>query len=138
MTEVKEAQVISFIKCNIVIRFGIPSKIICDNGSQFISDNTEGFCSRWNITLRMSAPRYTQTNGQVESSIKIIVENLRKRLEELGGKWADVLPPVLWSDRTTPNITTRQTPFSLVFGAEAVILLEVLVPTHRYGCQTAE
>ncbi|XP_074298915.1 uncharacterized protein LOC141629892 [Silene latifolia] len=52
MTEVKERQVISFIKRNIISRFGIPSEIICDNGSQFISDNTEGFCARWNITLR--------------------------------------------------------------------------------------
>ncbi|XP_074270996.1 uncharacterized protein LOC141594913 [Silene latifolia] len=83
MTEVKERQVISFIKRNIISRFGIPSEIICDNGSQFISDNTEGFCARWNITLRK------------------------------------------------PNS------FSLVYGAEAVIPSEVLVPTHRYGCQTA-
>ncbi|XP_074315701.1 uncharacterized protein LOC141651909 [Silene latifolia] len=138
MTEVREQQVISFIKRNIISRFGIPSEIICDNGSQFISDNTEGFCARWNITLRKSAPRYPQTNGQAESSNKIIVENLRKRLEELGGKWADELPLVLWSDRTTPKMATGQTPFSLVYGAEAVIPSEVLVPTHRYGCQTAE
>ncbi|XP_074289236.1 uncharacterized protein LOC141614391 [Silene latifolia] len=138
MTEVKEQQVISFIKRNIISRFGIPSEIICDNGSQFISDNTEGFCARWNITLRKSAPRYPQTNGQAESGNKIIVENLRKRLEELGGKWADELPLVLWSDKTTPKMATGQTPFSLVYGAEAVIPSEVLVPMHRYGSQTAE
>ncbi|XP_074297518.1 uncharacterized protein LOC141628252 [Silene latifolia] len=35
-------------------------------------------------------------------------------------------------------MATSQTPFSLVYGAEAVIPSEVLVPTHRYGCQTAE
>ncbi|XP_074305881.1 uncharacterized protein LOC141641103 [Silene latifolia] len=46
MTEVKERQVISFIKRNIISIFGIPSEIICDNGSQFILDNTEGFCAR--------------------------------------------------------------------------------------------
>ncbi|XP_074299305.1 uncharacterized protein LOC141630371 [Silene latifolia] len=31
-----------------------------------------------------------------------------------------------------------QTPFSLVFGAEAVIPSEVRVPTHRYGCITED
>ncbi|XP_074297360.1 uncharacterized protein LOC141628072 [Silene latifolia] len=91
-----------------------------------------------NITLRKSAPRYPQTNWQAESSNKIIVENLRKRLEELGGKLADELPLVLWSDRTTPKMATGQTRFSLVYGAEAVIPSEVLVPMHRYGCQTVE
>ncbi|XP_074300859.1 uncharacterized protein LOC141632192 [Silene latifolia] len=35
-------------------------------------------------------------------------------------------------------MATGQTPFSLVFGAEPVIPSKVLVPTHRYGCQTAE
>ncbi|XP_074283805.1 uncharacterized protein LOC141608341 [Silene latifolia] len=65
-------------------------------------------------------------------------ENLRKRLEELGGKWEDELPLVLWSDRTTPKMALGQIPFSLVFGAEAVIPSEILVPTHRYGCMTGE
>ncbi|XP_074314747.1 uncharacterized protein LOC141649983 [Silene latifolia] len=69
---------------------------------------------------------------------KIIVENLRKKLEEIGGKWAEELPLVLWADRTTPKVATGQTPFSLVFGAEAVIPSEVRVPTHRYGCLTEE
>jgi hypothetical protein len=136
--EVKESHVISFIKRNILCRFGIPSEIICDNGSQFVSNNAEGFCARWNISLKKSAPRNPQSNGQAESSNKIIMDNLRKKLEELGGKWADELPLVLWSDRTTPKTATGQTPFSLVFGAEAVIPSEVLVPTHRYGCMTKD
>ncbi|XP_074299453.1 uncharacterized protein LOC141630558 [Silene latifolia] len=91
-----------------------------------------------NITRRKSATCYPQTNGQAESSNKIIVENLQKRLEELGAKWADELPLVLWSDRTTPKVATSQTPYRLVFGGEAVIPSEVLVPTHTDGCQTAE
>ena len=35
--QVKDKEVVSFIKRNILTRFGIPSQIICDNGSQFIS-----------------------------------------------------------------------------------------------------
>ncbi|XP_074315144.1 uncharacterized protein LOC141651325 [Silene latifolia] len=35
-------------------------------------------------------------------------------------------------------MATGQTSFSLVYGAEAVIPSEVLVPMHRYGYQTAE
>ncbi|XP_074301111.1 uncharacterized protein LOC141632463 [Silene latifolia] len=66
------------------------------------------------------------------------MDNLRRRLHELGGKWADELQLVLWSDRTTPKTATGQTPFSLVFGVEAVIPSEVLVPTHRYECMTWE
>ncbi|XP_074288566.1 uncharacterized protein LOC141613720 [Silene latifolia] len=63
-----------------------------------------------------------------------LTEPLHQKLEEIGGKWAEELPLVLWADKTTPKVATGQTPFSLVFGAEAVIPSEVRVPTHRYGC----
>ncbi|XP_074300462.1 uncharacterized protein LOC141631732 [Silene latifolia] len=85
-----------------------------------------------------STPRNPQSNGQAESSNKIIVENLKKKLEEIGGKWAEELPLVLWADRATPKVATGQTPFSLVFGAEAVIPFEVRVSTYRYGCITED
>ena len=34
------------------------------------------------------------------------------------------LPHVLWAYRTTPQRSTGETPFSMTYGAEAVILLE--------------
>ncbi|XP_074299382.1 uncharacterized protein LOC141630466 [Silene latifolia] len=137
-SQVTETQVIYFIKHNIICKSGIPYKIICDNGSQFIGNKTEAFCARWNISLQKSTSRNPQSNGQAESSSKIIVKNLRKKLEEIGGKWAEELPLVLWADRTTPKVATGQTPFSLVFEVEAVIPSKVRVPTHRYGCLTEE
>ncbi|XP_074265586.1 uncharacterized protein LOC141588027 [Silene latifolia] len=42
-SQVTENQVVSFSKRNIICRFGIPSEIICDNGSQFISHKSEAF-----------------------------------------------------------------------------------------------
>ncbi|XP_074267479.1 uncharacterized protein LOC141590844 [Silene latifolia] len=93
-------------KCDACQRFGIPSEIICVNGSQFLSNDTEGYCARWNISLKKSPPRTPKSNEQAESSNKIIMENLRRRLQELGGKRVDELPLVLWSDRTTPKTAT--------------------------------
>ena len=95
--EVKDKDVVSFIKRNIICRFGVPSEIVCDNGSQFISDRTRTFCQQWNISLITSTPRYPQSNGQAEASNKVI-----KRLVGVKGKWADELPEILWADRTTP------------------------------------
>ncbi|KAK1431700.1 hypothetical protein QVD17_08256 [Tagetes erecta] len=54
-----------------------------------------------------------------------------KKLGSKKGKWAEELPYVLWADRTTPKNATGQTPFSLVFGAEAVIPTEMVIPTAR-------
>ena len=41
------------------------------------------------------------------------------------------LPHVLWTYRTTPRRSTRETPFSMTYGAEAIIPLETGFPTSR-------
>ena len=52
-------------------------------------------------------------------------------LQKRGRRWIEELPVVLWSLRTTPNRATRQTPFSLVYGAEAVIPTELIYGSPR-------
>ena len=41
------------------------------------------------------------------------------------------LPSVLWTHRTTARKSTSETPFTLAYGVEAVIPLEVGIPTTR-------
>ena len=41
------------------------------------------------------------------------------------------LPHILWTYRTTPRRSTRETPFALTYGAEAVIPLEANFPTLK-------
>ena len=41
------------------------------------------------------------------------------------------LPYVLWTYRTTPRRSTEETPFSITYGAEAVIPLETSFPVSR-------
>ena len=41
------------------------------------------------------------------------------------------LSHVLWTYRTTPRRSTRETNFSMTYGAEAVIPLEIVFPTSR-------
>jgi hypothetical protein len=52
-------------------------------------------------------------------------------LEEAKGRWVEELPTILWTFRTTPRSSTGETPFSLTYGVEAVIPLEVGLPTLR-------
>ena len=45
--------------------------------------------------------------------------------------WLEELPNVLWPIRTTEKTSHKKTPYSLVFGSEAVILAEIGVTTQR-------
>ncbi|XP_038688712.1 uncharacterized protein LOC119987881 [Tripterygium wilfordii] len=61
------------------------------------------------------------------------MNTLKKRLEGAKGKWAEELPGVLWSYRTTAKTPIGETPFSLVYGSEVVIPIELELPSAR--CQ---
>ena len=62
---------------------------------------------------------------------KVILSGLKKRLDDAKGKWVEELPHVLWMYRTTPRRSTGENPFSMTYGAEAVISLESGFPTTR-------
>ena len=61
------------------------------------------------------------------------MNGLKKRLDDTKGKWVEELPHVLWTYRTTPRKSTGETPFSMTYGAEAVIPLESGFPTMKSG-----
>ena len=59
------------------------------------------------------------------------MNGLKKKLDDAKGKWVEELSHVLWTYRTTSHRSTRETPFSMTYGAEAVIPLETGIPTLR-------
>ncbi|XP_074356416.1 uncharacterized protein LOC141696129 [Apium graveolens] len=61
----------------------------------------------------------------MEAVNKIIKHALKANLKEKKGTWPEVLRQVLWSYNMTPRTTTRETPFSLVYGCEAMVPIEV-------------
>jgi hypothetical protein len=52
-------------------------------------------------------------------------------LEARGRNWHKELPSVLWALQTNINRTTRDTPFNLVYGAEAVLPPETYLKSAR-------
>ena len=59
------------------------------------------------------------------------MSGLKKRLDDAKGRWVEELLHVLWTYRTTPRRSTGETPFSMSYGAEAVIPLETGFLTLR-------
>ena len=66
------------------------------------------------------------------------MNGLKKRVDDAKGRWVEELPHVLWMYRTTPRKSTRETPFSMTYGAEAVIPLENGFPTMRSSAFTSD
>ena len=138
LANIRDVDVKRFIWKNIVTRFGTPHTVVSDNGLQFDSKVFRQYCSDLGIKNRYSTPAYPQGNGQAKTVNKIIVNGLKKRLDDAKGRWVEELPHVLWTYRTTPRQSTGETPFSMTYGAEAVIPLEIGFPTLRANAFTSD
>jgi hypothetical protein len=115
----------NFLWKSIVCWYGIPHTFITVNGKQFDCEPFWKWCAKLHIWNYFSSLGHPQANGQVEATNKTLMKTLKKKLEDKKGAWVDYLPEVLWSYRTTVRTPMGETPLSLAFISEAVILDEV-------------
>ena len=131
LANIRDVDVKKFVWKNKVTRFGVPDSLISDNGLQFNSKTFRTFCNDLSIKNKYSTPTYPQSNNQAEATNKTILNGLKKRLDRAKGRWTEELPNILWAYRTTPRRSTGETPFSLTYGAKAVIPIEVNLCSAR-------
>lgn len=131
LSNIKASTATNFIWRNIICRFGIPHAIISDNGTQFNADHTVEFLEKLGIHNNFTSVSHPASNGLAEVTNRTILEGLKRKVSESRTNWPDKLDEILWTYRTTPREATQQTPYSLVFGMEAVTPLEMISPSLR-------
>ncbi|GJT09983.1 reverse transcriptase domain-containing protein [Tanacetum coccineum] len=82
------------------------------NGKQFAEGTFPVFGKKLETLQAFTSVYHPQANGQEEA-------------------WVDELTQILWAHRTTPKSSNGETLFSLVYGSEAVIPIEISVETKR-------
>ncbi|XP_059066337.1 uncharacterized protein LOC131857656 [Cryptomeria japonica] len=120
--------VIKFLMDNIISRFGVPTKIITDNGMCFRSEEFNEFCKEYGIQISHLSPYHPQGNGQAESSNKNILKIIKKLLGNNKKAWDSKLTLALWADRITVKKSIGKAPFELVYGTRARLPLDNLLP----------
>jgi transposase InsO family protein len=102
-----------------------------DNGKQFDNPKFRQFSEELGIHNHYSFPGHPQANGQVEVTNWSLLKLIKTRLEGAKGVWPEELPSILWAYRTIVRIPTRETPFRMTFGTEAVVPVEIGMTTFR-------
>ena len=67
----------------------------------------------------------------MKASNKAILKILHRTVHKSGRDWHLQINPALWTYRTSIRTPTGATPFSLVYGADAMLPIEVEIPTLR-------
>jgi len=61
-----------------------------------------------------------------------MLRGLKRRLDKAKGTWAEEVPRIVWAYHTTPQSTTKETPFSLVYGSDTMIPVEIQENSPRF------
>jgi transposase InsO family protein len=133
--------VVKFLQ-SIIYRFNMPRRLLTDNEIQFKGAKFSRCCADFGIHYQPSSAVHLQTNGQVERTNGSLLQGMKTRmfqdLEARGRNWHKELPLVLWALRTNINRATRDTPFNLVYRAEAVLPPEIYLESARVTYFIAE
>jgi hypothetical protein len=134
LTSIRSKQAVAFFT-NIIHRFGVPNSIITDNGTQFTGKKFLNFCEDHHICVDWATVAHPMTNGQVERANGMLLQGLKSRiyndLNKFGKRWMKELPSVVWSLRTTLSQATGFSPFFLVYGAEAILPIDLEYGSSR-------
>ena len=131
LATITEKSICSFVWRNIICRYGIPRVLVSDNGKQFDNSAFRDFCLELGIKNHYSSPAHPQANGQVEVTNRTLLKIIKTRLEGAKGIWLDELPSVLWAYRAIARTPTRETPFRLAYGTDAIIPTEIGLTSYR-------
>ena len=126
-----DAIVMDFLEDKIITRFGVPARIITDNGPCFVSSEMSSFYFKYGIILSHSSNYYPQGNGLAESSNKNLMTIIKKIVGDNKKAWHSKIKLALWADRITKKISTGRIPFELVYGLDVTLLVHLKLPVYQ-------
>jgi transposase InsO family protein len=105
VVNITQGVVVAFLK-SIVCRFGVPSRIITDNGTQFRSRLFQEYCEGIDTHLCFASVAHPRRNSQAERANAEILRGLKTPtydcLKMHGANWVNELPCVLWGTEPHP------------------------------------
>jgi transposase InsO family protein len=70
---------VKFLK-SIIYRFGVPKRVLIDNGTQFKGARFLRCCIDFGIHHQLSSVAHPQTNGQVERTNGLLLQGMKTRM----------------------------------------------------------
>lgn len=112
----KSAKSVAYAMQQIILRFGSPQIISCDNGGEFTSNEFIELCERFNIKLQHSLPYKPTSQGAVEKFNQTLKNYMfRYMTEHKSKRYVDNIQLFCYSYNTTQHSTTKKTPYEIMF-----------------------
>ena len=105
--------------------FGLPQRIITDQGKNFTSDLMKEVCRVLGIEKCRTTPYHPQTNGQCERFNRTLISMLGTLDHEQKSKWPKLIKRLVLCYNSTRSRVTGYTPSHLMFGFSPRLPLDV-------------
>ena len=102
----------------IVCRHGVPTELLSDRGSAFLSVLLQEVYQLLGTHKVSTTAYHPQTDGLVEWFNRTLIDMLAKTVEKNGRDWDRHLPHVLFAYRASPQESTKESPFFLLYGRD--------------------
>ena len=102
-----------------------------DNGTSFVNQNVISLLDQYGIKFHTSTIYYPQGNGQAEATNKTLLRILSRLVYDHHRSWHEQLVLALWAYRISKRSSTGASPYSLVYGEDAILPAEIAIPSAR-------
>lgn len=109
----------------IVCQFGTPKKVITDRAKDFIGEVMSSVYKLLNIEGAPATADHQQTDGQAENVNKTFIDQLSHHVNATQKDWDTFLPYVEMSYNSKVHISTKFSPFQLLYGHEMHLPIDV-------------
>lgn len=115
MRQADSKSVINFLENEVFLVYGVPSKIICDNGSQFASKSFRDMMSEYRILPQYNAVYHPQHNP-AERINRVILSSIRAYMKNDQTNWDLEISKIACAMRTSVHDSIGFSPFMVNFG----------------------
>ncbi|MBW0594071.1 hypothetical protein O181_133786 [Austropuccinia psidii MF-1] len=106
-----------FIK-NIFSKHGLPSSIVSDRGSLFVSSFWTKLCQKLKISRDLSTAYHPETDGQTDRVNQILEKYLWMYVSYHQDYWNTCLPLAEFAYNNSDHSSTKQSPYFTVYGRD--------------------
>lgn len=106
---------IRFLENHIFLVFGVPDRIISDNGSQFTSNEYKKFLQLYKVDATFVSRYHPQANA-AEAANKTIGTAIRSYIKDNHREWDKYIPQIACAMNTSIHTSTSLSPYFVNFG----------------------